>query len=472
MTVLRPFLPEFAALTAALGMGVIFSYGFAWPWYRAVLVGLVLAGLGLVSYGLAIRAAHDAHEAESSTLRARRLYELTRRTLEMDLHEEPGARLSGSIREIFDLDAVAVFDADLQEVYTAGDWKTDPTEMAQNVYYFGTSDDDRSTGISRRVIHLGAVPIGSLVTRGESSPLASSAIAALIAVTFDRYRALANESRIEAERETEQLRATVLDNLAHDFKTPLTAIRAASTGLSEMGRLSPAQQEMVALIDEQATLLADLTTRLLTTARPDQGEGSEAAPGVVLHLAPERVDELIEEALESLADRSAATRVEIELPAEPLVLDCDRRLVGMLLNQYLDNACKYAEFDSTITVRASVSANEVLLSVHSFGPVIPMADRERIFDRYFRSSSAPGHTAGTGIGLSIAKRAALAHGGSVWVSSGEAEGNTFFAALPATRPHLDSHPAEAQAAVRHLADKDLSEETSANYSTALERSTP
>ena len=71
IAVLRPFVPEFTALTAALGMGVIFSYGFAWPWYRAVLVGLVLAGLGLVSYGLAIRAAHDAHEAESSTLRAR-----------------------------------------------------------------------------------------------------------------------------------------------------------------------------------------------------------------------------------------------------------------------------------------------------------------------------------------------------------------------------------------------------------------
>jgi two-component system sensor histidine kinase KdpD len=60
-----------------------------------------------------------------------------------------------------------------------------------------------------------------------------------------------------------------------------------------------------------------------------------------------------------------------------------------------------------------------------------MADRERIFDRYFRSSSASRHISGTGIGLSIAKRAAQAHGGSVWVSSGEEEGTTFFAALPA-----------------------------------------
>ena len=236
----------------------------------------------------------------------RRIYELTRRTLDMDLHEEPGPRLASLVHEIFELDAVAVFDADLQEVYKSGNWSIDPTEMVQNVYHFGSSDDDRATGISRRVIRLGSVPVGSLVVRGDTTPLTNSAIAALIAITFDRYRAMANETRIEAEREAEQLRATVLDSLAHDFKTPLTAIRAASTGLSEMGRLSPAQAELVALIDEQATLLADLTTRLLTTARPEPDDSGEAPAGVVLHLAPERVDELIEEALESLADRSAA----------------------------------------------------------------------------------------------------------------------------------------------------------------------
>jgi len=391
-------------------------------------------------YRLGIRAVHDRREAESAALRMRRLYELTRRTLEMDIHQEPGARLASLVHEIFDLDAVAVFDADLQEVYTAGRWTIDPHELVQNVYHFETSSDDRATGISRRVIRLGAVPIGSLVVRGETTALANSAVAALIAITFDRYRALANETRIEAERDAEQLRATVLDSLAHDFKTPLTAIRAASSGLSEMGRLSPTQAELVGLIDQQATLLADLTTRLLTTARLESDDAGDAPAGVVVQLAPESVDSLIEDAVESLADRSAGERVKIELPSEPLVVDCDRRLVGMLLTQYLDNACKYAEFDSTITVHAEISCDQVVLSVHSFGPAIPMADRERIFDRYYRSSVSSAHAAGTGIGLSIAKRAALAHGGSVWVSSDEVEGNTFFAALPA-RPSLAAVPA-------------------------------
>ena len=72
-----------------------------------------------------------------------------------------------------------------------------------------------------------------------------------------------------------------------------------------------------------------------------------------------------------------------------------------------------------------------MFSVHSFGPVIPMADRERIFDRYYRSSIKANRAAGTGIGLSVAKRAAMIHGGHVWVTSDEMEGTTFFAAIPA-----------------------------------------
>jgi two-component system sensor histidine kinase KdpD len=235
------------------------------------------------------------------------LYEFTRRTLEMNLHIEPGPQLAELVHEIFALEAVAVFDADLHQVYQAGIWSVDPREMAQSVYYFETSDDDPETGVGRRVVRLGATPVGSLVVRGDTSPLTNNAIASLIAITFDRYRAFANESRIETERRTEQLRSTVLDSLAHAYKTPLTAIRAASTGLGEMGHLSAAQAELVALIDEQAGLLGNLTTRLLTTARLDAGE-------VTVHATPVGVAALIEEVAASLSDRLASMKVAIDLP--------------------------------------------------------------------------------------------------------------------------------------------------------------
>ncbi len=374
---------------------------------------------------LSSRVTEHAREVESRGGQVESLYEFTRRTLQMNLYMEPGQQLAELVHDIFDLEAVALFDADLHKVYQAGYWNVDPQEMAQNVYYFETTDDEPEIGIGRRVVRLGAVPIGSLVVRGDTSPLTNNAIASLIAITFDRYRAFANESRIETERRTEQLRATVLDSLAHAYKTPLTAIRAASTGLTEMGRLSPGQSELVSLIDEQTSVLADLTTRLLTTARLDAGD-------VAIHVERVNAGTLVEEVVSSLKERLASMKVAIEIADEDLVLKCDRQLIVMLLTQYIDNACKYANFGTTITIRVLNAGAEAIFSVHSFGPVIPMADRERIFDRYYRSSGYANRAPGTGIGLSVAKRAAQIHGGYVWVTSDEQEGTTFFAAIPLT----------------------------------------
>jgi len=385
---------------------------------------MVFLLVALVVSRLSSRVTDHAKQAESWGGQMHDLYEFTRRTLQMNLHMEPGPQLAELVHEIFQLEAVAVFDADLHEIYQAGIWQESPQELSQNVYYFETSDDDPETGLGRRVVRLGTVPVGSLVVRGETSPLTNNAIASLIALTFDRYRAFANESRIETERRTEQLRATVLDSLAHEYKTPLTAIRAASTGLSEMGKLSAGQADLVALIGEQAELLNDLTTRLLTTARLDGDE-------VKLHARPADVAGILDEVIASLRDRLASMKVIVDLPDENLSLTCDRQLISMLLTQYIDNACKYSIFGTTITIGAARSKGEVIFSVHSFGPAIPMEDRERIFDRYYRSSTNASRAAGTGIGLAVAKRAASIHGGYVWVNSDEVEGTTFFASIPA-----------------------------------------
>jgi two-component system, OmpR family, sensor histidine kinase KdpD len=331
---------------------------------------IVFVFVALVVSRLSSRVTGNAREAESWGDQMHDLYEFTRRTLQMNLHMEPGPQLAELVHEIFALEAVAVFDADLHNVYQAGIWNTDPQELAQNVYYFESSDDDEASGVGRRVVRLGTVPVGSLVVRGDTSPLTNNAIASLIAITFDRYRAFANESRIETERRTEQLRATVLDSLAHAYKTPLTAIRAASTGLGEMGRLSPGQAELVGLIDEQTGVLNELTTRLLTTARLDAGE-------ITIHATPVAVGPMIEEVLTSLKERLASMKVVVDLEEEELIVFCDRQLMVMLLTQYIDNACKYSIYGTAITVRAVHSQAEVIFSVHSFGPVIPMEDRER-----------------------------------------------------------------------------------------------
>ena len=379
--------------------------------------------VALIISRLSARVSNHSREAELWGGQMHDLYEFTRQTLHMNLHMQPGPQLAELIHEIFALEAVALFDADLHEVYTAGYWNLDPQEMAQNVYYFESSDDDAVTGIGRRVVRLGSVPVGSLVVRGETSPLTNNAIASLIAITFDRYRAFANESRIETERRAEQLRATVLDGLAHAYKTPLTAIRAASTGLVEMGKLSIGQADLVALISEQTDVLNDLTTRLLTTARLDKGE-------VAVNAAPVSVSSMIEEVLVTLKDRVASMKVAIDLDDENLSLPCDRQLMILMLTQYIDNACKYSILGTTVTVRVAKTKDEAVFSVHGFSPAIPVADRDRIFERYYRSTKSSNNAPGTGIGLSVAKRVAQVHGGHVWVTSDEVKGTTFYASIP------------------------------------------
>jgi two-component system sensor histidine kinase KdpD len=228
---------------------------------------------------------------------------------------------------------------------------------------------------------------------------------------------------VEAERQTEQLRTTVLDSLAHAYKTPLTAIRAASTGLDEMGSLTAAQRELVGLIDEQSGLLNELTTRLLKTARLDAQE-------MVLRTTPVDVISLVDEVVEGIKERIPKTSVNVESSSEIMTLCCDRQLIIAILTQYVDNACKYSTMAAPISIRIEQAQGEMIFSVHSLGPVIPVSERDRIFDRFFRSPASSHLAPGTGIGLSVAKRAAHLHGGHVWATSGEAEGTTFFAAIP------------------------------------------
>ena len=217
--------------------------------------------------------------------------------------------------------------------------------------------------------------------------------------------------------------SNVLDRLAQAYKTPLTAILAASAGLSEMGHLSPTQADLVALIGEQANILSDLTSRLLTAARVDASE-------VSIHETPVGVEPVIDDVVTSLRDRLAHRKVLIDLEDDNLALFCDRNLIVILLSQYLDNASKYSIVGTTITIRAVYVNSMVVFSVHNFGPVIPETDRECIFDRDSAAYSYPDYASGAGVGLSVAKRIASIHGGNVWVTSGEQEGTTFFAAIP------------------------------------------
>ncbi|HEX5235819.1 MAG TPA: ATP-binding protein [Silvibacterium sp.] len=352
-----------------------------------------------------------------------KLCDFTRSTSLLDLHQKPGPQLAALVQSIFELNAAAIFDADLNEVYSAGESFAETENAVRNVYFFETVRDNPEIGLVCRVLRIGNLPIGALLLRGEIGEGVSNALPSLIAITFDRYHALANETRTEIARQTERLRTTVLDSLAHAYKTPLTAIQAASSGLSEMGNLTPAQAALISLIGEQAHLLNTLTTRLLKTARLE-------AHDLALHAEPVAIAPLIDDVVASSRENLSSLFVNIVLSPDDISVVGDRELLGAMLTQLVDNAGKYASAGTTVTIKAAEQSSAILLSVHNRGPAIPETDRERVFDRYFRSSSILNHAPGTGIGLSIAKHAAQAHGGDVWVTSDPRHGTTFFASLP------------------------------------------
>ncbi len=126
--------------------------------------------IALVVSRLSSRVTEHARNAESWGEQMHELYEFTRRSLQMDLREEPGPQLAELAHQIFALEGVLVFDADLHQMYQAGDWNLNTQELARNAYFFETCDDDPETGIARRVLRLGTCPSAASLSV-ETPPL-------------------------------------------------------------------------------------------------------------------------------------------------------------------------------------------------------------------------------------------------------------------------------------------------------------
>jgi len=377
----------------------------------------------LVISRLSARELRSSTEAALNRAGMEQLYELSRNSLLLDLGQPPGPQLVVLIQRIFDAQAVALFDINLDRQDRAGEWDEGEDDLARQCFMSETARDEPQTGTWRRILIAGTGPVGALVVRGPLNPLIVDALASLAAMAIDRHQSFEKEARAENASKTEQLRAAVMDAMAHEFKTPLTAVQTASSGLLELGGMTASQNDLVSLINDEAIRLNELCTRLLLTAKLETGE-------VGLETDEVNVQELVAEVANDQRANSADNRVHIDIEDRALTVRVDRALLSMILTQYLDNARKYSTPDSMIDIAVRVSRNEVIFSVHNFGATIRLEDRERVFDRFFRSTDMKDSVPGTGIGLSVVRKAAQAHHGHVWVISDDREGTTFFLSLP------------------------------------------
>ena len=390
----------------------------------------IFVTLALSAGHFADRIKQKAIQTESERTRLEKLYLTSRDILMLDRRDEVGTQLTMLIADTFHVHAVALWDARELRMDKAGKAAI-PDDEVRATYFHELSENDLVSCKFKRVLRLGTRPVGSIYIAGPSSgscldPRSVDAIASLSAIALERAHSFAAESNAEAAKRSEQLRSTVLDGLAHAFKTPLATIQSASSGLLEINRLEYPERELVSLIDEQATRLANLTNQVLRTAELDQGQ---------LEVDHERIglDRLFRfcrtEAADTLTDHPLRM---IDETSDSYVW-ADNRLLEMALLQLLDNASKYASPGSPITLRVTSTDTEIVSNVQNEGSFIAPEERLRIFQRFYRSPGYQHKAPGTGIGLSVAKRIAEAHTGRVWVESDSEASTTFFFALPRIR---------------------------------------
>jgi len=371
-----------------------------------------------------------ARDANLQRIAMARLYELSRGILLFDLHAPPGQQLVQLIARTLAVEDVAIFDAGSSRLDHQGKWSPEESDVAKTAYLDDRDEDDPASHTTCRLVRVGGASVGAIAIRGRLDPLIANAVASLAALAFDRHRAYENEARAEIARQAEQLRVAVLDALAHAFKTPLTVIRTASCGLLDTSGLNNIQAELAAIIEQESTNLNQLCTRLLRTAQLHPSN-------VTLDSEPVLVSQLVEDVIAELSTTLAGHPIDVAIDDAERPLHANRELLKVILTQYLENAAKYAEPSSQIGIAVRESNAELLLSVRNRGPVIDVQDRDRVFDRFYRSPQAAQQAPGSGLGLSIARKAAEAHRGHVWVISTEDEGTTFYLSMPATRPGED-----------------------------------
>jgi len=378
----------------------------------------------LVISRLSNRAHLRAREADAERRDTVRLYQTARRILLLNESGHPGDAVASLIREVFDLRAVVLFEAASGRVYENPSGDNGIVEQTRDSYF---RDSDRFCPAMKNrfcVVRLGARPMGALALCGtEMSSLTATALASLAAIALERARTLERQGHAEAARQAEQLRTAVLDALAHKFKTPLTVIRTASSGLPAAGQLSDLQADLVSLIDQEARKLNELASRLLGAPNLDSAAFAPQPEPLLL-------SRLMKAAIQELDQQGDRDRFEVAAPAqEPPVL-ADRELILTALAQLVDNALKYSLPESPIEVRLRAEHAAVILTVRSRGLVVAPGDRERIFERFYRAPGAQQGSVGSGLGLSIVKTIASDHSGHVWAEGEDNYGTRLSLSLP------------------------------------------
>lgn len=249
--------------------------------------------------------------------------------------------------------------------------------------------------------------------------------------------------------ELDAMKRNLLSHVSHELQTPLASIQESHLLLLDglAGPLTAEQRHLLELDVASCRRLGRLISNLLDRSRLDAGT-------IACDFAEHDLRDVAREVLSELAGRAEERGLLLvaDLPERPLWLRCDRERIFQVLHNLVDNALKYSATGGRVELRARLAAPApdavpeswqetarqtascVLVEVADEGPGVAVEERERIFERFYRSQRRSGGPPGVGLGLAICRDLVVAHGGAIWASANRPVGACFHVLLPASRP--------------------------------------
>ncbi len=380
----------------------------------------------ILASDLSARARNQAAEANRRRHELERLYKFSQRLLSAGNPIELLNAIPRQIVETFEVGAAALFLIEKQKVYRSGmNIPQLDAEYLKAVVAREEMQIDREHSVCFAPLRIGSRIVGSMGVSGPTLSRESlEAMGTLIAVAIERAHSTEMVGKTEAAREGERLKSALLDAITHDFRTPLTSMKASVSTLLSPTKLDGGQRdELLHIIDEECDRLNRLVGEAAEMARLEAGE-------VKLQLETVRAEDLISGALDVCKGVLGTRPIRVELKHRDLHVRADFTRAQEVLVHLIQNANLYSSPDHAITIGAEEKDEFVQFSVADQGPGIGDAELGLIFDKFYRGTDQRYRIQGTGMGLPIAKAIVEAHGGTIGVISQVGHGSVFSFSLP------------------------------------------
>ena len=377
----------------------------------------------LVASNLAERARREAEQSQQRRRDVERLYGLSQRLLASENVLELLNALPLYVQETFSVPSVAVMATDQPTVYRSSlDAEFDETVLRSTLL---RGEPITQAGVSYVPLRLGMRTVGALaVTSDELSRETLDALGSLAGLAIERVRALEALSKHRAEQEHERLRSALLDSVTHEFRTPLTSIKASVTTLLSAATLDDqGRRELMTVIDEETDRLNRLVGEAAEMAQLDAGMFK-------LDLQPHAIQDALEPALQDAKASLENHPVEVIAARDLPRVRIDVQRIREVFMHLLENAGKYSDPGASIKVTSEIKGDRLLTSIADRGPGIDSFEQSLIFEKFYRGQNQRYTAPGTGMGLAIAKVIVEAHGGTIGVVSQLGSGSVFSFSLP------------------------------------------